>query len=140
MEPFDLVVVDEAHRMSGSLGKAWADVHRHPHAAESDSSRGTCRAGAHDRVAGPLAGAAGSGEWDPHDLEVHPASLATTVSGPGQSAGRMLPGYVRREHDQALAALVEQAASGRIGAVVLVGGSSTGKTRACSPASPLGRD
>ena len=27
MEPFDLVVVDEAHRTSGSLGKAWADVH-----------------------------------------------------------------------------------------------------------------
>ncbi|MFB0631631.1 DEAD/DEAH box helicase family protein [Streptomyces sp. AB3(2024)] len=28
MEPFDLVVVDEAHRTSGSAGKAWADVHR----------------------------------------------------------------------------------------------------------------
>ncbi|WP_059007572.1 DEAD/DEAH box helicase [Streptomyces specialis] len=27
MVPFDLVVVDEAHRTSGSLGKAWADVH-----------------------------------------------------------------------------------------------------------------
>ncbi|RKN38498.1 DEAD/DEAH box helicase [Streptomyces hoynatensis] len=27
MDPFDLVVVDEAHRTSGSLGKAWADVH-----------------------------------------------------------------------------------------------------------------
>ncbi|MFH8894209.1 MULTISPECIES: DEAD/DEAH box helicase [unclassified Streptomyces] len=27
MEPFDLVVVDEAHRTSGSAGKAWADVH-----------------------------------------------------------------------------------------------------------------
>ncbi|MDT0347731.1 DEAD/DEAH box helicase [Streptomyces litchfieldiae] len=27
MAPFDLVVVDEAHRTSGSLGKAWADVH-----------------------------------------------------------------------------------------------------------------
>ncbi|MFD3353419.1 DEAD/DEAH box helicase [Streptomyces fradiae] len=26
--PMDLVVVDEAHRTSGSLGKAWADVHR----------------------------------------------------------------------------------------------------------------
>ncbi|WP_326600443.1 DEAD/DEAH box helicase [Streptomyces sp. NBC_01803] len=27
MAPFDLVVVDEAHRTSGSQGKAWADVH-----------------------------------------------------------------------------------------------------------------
>ncbi|MFK0050614.1 Helicase associated domain protein [Streptomyces sp. NPDC090741] len=28
MEPFDLVVVDEAHRTSGSAGKAWAEIHR----------------------------------------------------------------------------------------------------------------
>ncbi|MFD9339608.1 Helicase associated domain protein [Streptomyces sp. NPDC060028] len=28
MDIFDLVVVDEAHRTSGSAGKAWADVHR----------------------------------------------------------------------------------------------------------------
>ncbi|MFB7983819.1 DEAD/DEAH box helicase [Streptomyces vinaceus] len=28
MELFDLVVVDEAHRTSGSAGKAWAEVHR----------------------------------------------------------------------------------------------------------------
>lgn len=28
MEAFDLVVVDGAHRTSGSAGKAWADVHR----------------------------------------------------------------------------------------------------------------
>ncbi|MEV7420978.1 Helicase associated domain protein, partial [Streptomyces sp. NPDC089919] len=28
MEAFDLVVVDEAHRTSGSVGKAWADIHR----------------------------------------------------------------------------------------------------------------
>ncbi|WP_326594068.1 DEAD/DEAH box helicase [Streptomyces sp. NBC_01294] len=28
MDMFDLVVVDEAHRTSGSAGKAWADVHR----------------------------------------------------------------------------------------------------------------
>ncbi|MEW2417899.1 Helicase associated domain protein [Streptomyces sp. NPDC046866] len=27
MQPFDLVVVDEAHRTSGSLGKAWAAIH-----------------------------------------------------------------------------------------------------------------
>ncbi|MER7764166.1 Helicase associated domain protein [Streptomyces sp. NPDC097619] len=28
LDPFDLVVVDEAHRTSGAVGKAWADVHR----------------------------------------------------------------------------------------------------------------
>ncbi|MFE2326882.1 Helicase associated domain protein [Streptomyces sp. NPDC059385] len=28
MEPFDLVVVDEAHRTSGSAGKAWGEIHR----------------------------------------------------------------------------------------------------------------
>ncbi|MFD4914725.1 Helicase associated domain protein [Streptomyces virginiae] len=28
MDVFDLVIVDEAHRTSGSVGKAWADVHR----------------------------------------------------------------------------------------------------------------
>ncbi len=27
LEPVDLLVVDEAHRVSGSLGKAWTDVH-----------------------------------------------------------------------------------------------------------------
>ncbi|MER7674684.1 Helicase associated domain protein [Kitasatospora sp. NPDC096128] len=30
LEPLDLAVVDEAHRTSGSLGKAWADIH-HQH-------------------------------------------------------------------------------------------------------------
>ncbi|WP_190025613.1 DEAD/DEAH box helicase [Streptomyces hiroshimensis] len=28
LDPLDLVVVDEAHRTSGSLGKAWADIHK----------------------------------------------------------------------------------------------------------------
>lgn len=32
---FDLVVVDEAHRTSGSLGKAWADIH-HDHVVPAD--------------------------------------------------------------------------------------------------------
>src|SRR5439155_15932645 len=42
-----------------------------------------------------------------------------------------LPAYVPREHDQALAGAVQVAADGRSGIAVLVGGSSTGKTRAC---------
>ncbi|MCX5278288.1 tetratricopeptide repeat protein [Streptomyces virginiae] len=70
-------------------------------------------------------------EWDPHHLEVHPAGPDDAASGPRGSGARTLPGYVRREHDRALAGLVEDAAAGRSRAVVLVGGSSTGKTRAC---------
>ncbi|MFF8422577.1 tetratricopeptide repeat protein, partial [Streptomyces sp. NPDC015680] len=69
------------------------------------------------------------GQWDPHELEVHPA-------GPGKSpsntdGARALPGYARREHDQVLANAVTAAAAGRSQILVLVGASSTGKTRAC---------
>ncbi|MFE5518349.1 helix-turn-helix domain-containing protein [Streptomyces virginiae] len=71
------------------------------------------------------------GEWDPHDLEVHPAGPGDVGSGPGRPQARTLPGYVRRDHDRVLAGVVEDAAVGRSGAVVLVGGSSAGKTRAC---------
>jgi len=71
------------------------------------------------------------GEWDPRDLEVHPAGPGDAASGPGRSGAQVMPGYVRREHDRVLARLVEKAAAGFSRAVVLVGGSSTGKTRAC---------
>jgi hypothetical protein len=43
----------------------------------------------------------------------------------------VLPPYVRRDHREALAQAVAQAAAGRSVMAVLVGGSSTGKTRAC---------
>ncbi|MFJ3099102.1 helix-turn-helix domain-containing protein [Streptomyces hydrogenans] len=90
-------------------------------------------------VAGPAvseAGSAGPGrpikQWDPHDLEVHPAGpalpAARTTDRPG---ARMLPGYVRRKHDQVLAQAVVEAVAGGSRMVVLVGSSSTGKTRAC---------
>ncbi|MZE76822.1 hypothetical protein GTY57_07250, partial [Streptomyces sp. SID5475] len=69
--------------------------------------------------------------WDPHDLEVHPAGTGPGGPQPGTRAGRPLPGYVPREHDQVLAHAVEDAARGRTRMVVLVGTSSTGKTRAC---------
>ena len=42
-----------------------------------------------------------------------------------------LTAYVPRGHDEALGAVVRAAAGGRSGIAVLVGGSSTGKTRAC---------
>ncbi|MFD4370638.1 hypothetical protein [Streptomyces sp. NPDC058486] len=74
-------------------------------------------------------------EWEPHALEVHPAGPVTPAvpdaGSPGTAPGRALAGYVRREHDRVLAAAVNDAAAGRSRMLVLVGSSSTGKTRAC---------
>ncbi|MER6108741.1 tetratricopeptide repeat protein [Streptomyces hirsutus] len=78
-------------------------------------------------------------EWDPHDLEVHPAS-AVPEPDPERSGligmnrpDRVpsLPSYVRRPHDEELAAVIAATANGYSRMVVLVGSSSTGKTRAC---------
>ncbi|WP_329347242.1 helix-turn-helix domain-containing protein [Streptomyces sp. NBC_01261] len=71
------------------------------------------------------------GEWEPHALEVHPAGPGRAASGSGTPAVRVLPGYVSREHDRVLADAVRDAAAGHSRIVVLVGTSSTGKTRAC---------
>ncbi|ONK15567.1 helix-turn-helix transcriptional regulator [Streptomyces sp. MP131-18] len=71
------------------------------------------------------------GEWEPHDLEVHPAGPGTTAASSEASAERALPGYVPREHDRVLAEAVRDAKASRSRLVVLVGTSSTGKTRAC---------
>ncbi|MFI8234937.1 hypothetical protein ACIGDI_39700 [Streptomyces sp. NPDC085900] len=69
------------------------------------------------------------GQWDPHALEVHPAG--TVQNGFGLPNQRILPGYVPREHDRILAETVREAEQGRSRMLVLVGESSTGKTRAC---------
>ena len=64
---------------------------------------------------------------DPFALEVHrPVQL-----GGLESDLPLLPAYVSREHDQELAEVVRTVAGGSSGVAVLVGGSSTGKTRAC---------
>ncbi|GAA4340857.1 hypothetical protein GCM10023086_76750 [Streptomyces venetus] len=68
-------------------------------------------------------------QWDPHALEVHPASSAQT--GTSSLEQMLLPGYVPREHDRVLEEAVRDAAAGRSRMLVLVGSSSTGKTRAC---------
>ncbi|MBK3583414.1 hypothetical protein JHN49_06645 [Streptomyces sp. MBT57] len=68
-------------------------------------------------------------QWEPHALEVHPAGPAPGSSGLVEQ--RVLPGYVRREHDRLLAEAVREAAQGGSRMLVLVGESSTGKTRAC---------
>jgi hypothetical protein len=64
---------------------------------------------------------------DPFALEVH-HPVEPDVAQPGLP---VLPVYVPREHDATLAAVVMAAAAGASGIAVLVGGSSTGKTRAC---------
>ncbi|MFF5924317.1 helix-turn-helix domain-containing protein [Streptomyces flavochromogenes] len=71
------------------------------------------------------------GQWEPHELEVHPAGPDKDVSDPGTPRARVLPGYVQRRHDRVLAEAVGDSAAGRSRIVVLVGTSSTGKTRAC---------
>ncbi|MFJ5551232.1 helix-turn-helix domain-containing protein [Streptomyces sp. NPDC093225] len=71
------------------------------------------------------------GRWDPHELEVHPAGPGEAAAGRGAPAVRALPRYVPRAHDRVLADAVRDAAAGRSRIVVLVGTSSTGKTRAC---------
>ncbi|MET8955504.1 helix-turn-helix transcriptional regulator [Streptomyces sp. NPDC004533] len=71
------------------------------------------------------------GEWEPHDLEVHPAGYSKVVDGSDTFGTRVLPGYVRRDHDRVLAEAVRDVVAGRSRIVVLVATSSTGKTRAC---------
>ena len=66
---------------------------------------------------------------DPFALEVHrPVEVAVR---PGAAALAVLPAYIPREHDQRLAEAVSRAECGKSSIAVLVGGSSTGKTRAC---------
>jgi uncharacterized protein YidB (DUF937 family)/transcriptional regulator with XRE-family HTH domain len=73
---------------------------------------------------------------DPFALEVH-HPVQPDGPEPGLPA---LPAYVAREHDAELARVVAAAAQGDSGVAVLVGGSSTGKTRACWEALDLLRD
>ncbi|MFJ6727497.1 helix-turn-helix domain-containing protein [Streptomyces sp. NPDC091281] len=72
------------------------------------------------------------GQWDPHDLEVHPSGSAAA-----DSSVRVLSGYVSRAHDQVLVEAVSEVMEGRSRMLVLVGSSSTGKTRACWEAAQL---
>ncbi|WP_386433310.1 hypothetical protein [Streptomyces polygonati] len=73
---------------------------------------------------------------DPHDLEVHPAGEHRYAGG-----GIPLPAYVNRAHDVLLAEAVDAVRAGARRMVVLVGDSSTGKTRACWEAlRPLAED
>ena len=92
-------------------------------------------------LARPGSGAAAAGRpldevTDPFALEVH-RPIQPEDPPPGLPA---LPAYVPREHDTALGSVVEAAAEGSSGIAILVGGSSTGKTRACWEALQALRD
>jgi TPR repeat protein len=64
---------------------------------------------------------------DPFTLEVHRA--IDTIQG--HTDLPLLPPYVERDHDRELADRVQEATGGQSKMIVLVGGSSTGKTRTC---------
>ncbi len=85
---------------------------------------------------GPIAGRPLGEVTDPFAVEVHRPVQADNP--PGDLP--VLPAYVPREHDRTLAEVVQAAAAGSSGIAVLVGGSSTGKTRACWEALGLLRD
>ena len=73
---------------------------------------------------------------DPFALEVH-----RPLQPEGSSLGLpVLPTYVLRDHDGLLAAVTRGAAEGSSGVAVMVGASSTGKTRACWEALGLLRE
>ncbi|MEW2620753.1 hypothetical protein [Streptomyces sp. NPDC048106] len=66
---------------------------------------------------------------DPYSLSVKQAITAESRKGMGDLPE--LPVYIARDHDLRLREITQRAISGASGIVVLVGGSSTGKTRAC---------
>ncbi|WEH12275.1 hypothetical protein [Streptomyces sp. VNUA24] len=68
---------------------------------------------------------------DPYDLEVHRAIDLSAAELGGTQVPNGLPKYVRRGHDDRLEELVDAAIEGHSGLALLVGTSSTGKTRAC---------
>ncbi len=70
-----------------------------------------------------------TGELDPIDLEVHRAIEVDDVTDLTHRPA--LPAYVSRPHDRLPHLAVQKAAKGESQLVMLGGGSSTGKTRAC---------
>jgi hypothetical protein len=106
----------------------WREAHRNEARRRAGVvSAGVQRAQAILALAGPSAGSALSEVNDPFALEVH-RPIQPDDPQPGLP---MLPAYVPREHDLELERVVRKAAEGGSGIAVLVGGSSTGKTRAC---------
>ncbi|URM96625.1 hypothetical protein LUW76_21085 [Actinomadura madurae] len=66
---------------------------------------------------------------DPFALEVHRPIVIESAAGAPELP--VLPPYLAREHDRRLAEITARVVDGQSAIVSLVGGSSTGKTRAC---------
>ncbi|WP_439677904.1 hypothetical protein [Embleya sp. MST-111070] len=115
--------------------RAWSRAYRGEAGRRADGTRAAVRAEQaravleRMRPGRPLAE-----EADPFALEVHHAIDSRTAGLP------VLPAYVPREHDHLPAEAVTRAAAGADGIAVLVGGSSTGKARACWEALHLLRE
>ena len=92
-------------------------------------------------AASPAAGCSGGVAARGGDRPVRPGGTPAGSSPRSPQPGLpVLPAYVPREHDEDLGRVVRAAAQGRSGIAVLVGGSSTGKTRACWEALGVLRD
>ena len=102
----------------------------------SEVSEAVQRAQAVQLLAGPPVGWPLAEVSDPFALEVHRPVQPDTP----QPDLPVLPEYVPREHDAELRRIVAAAAAGNSRIAVLVGGSSTGKTRACWEALRLLRE
>jgi hypothetical protein len=114
------------------------DLWRAAHRAEASRRAGAVSAGVQRAQAQRIlaAGRSLAEVNDPFTLEVH-RPVQPDQPQPDLSP---LPTYVLREHDTQLQQEVTAAAEGRSGIAVLVGGSSTGKTRACWEVLSLLRD
>ena len=122
----------------GAAGVLDEDRWRQAYRAENERRAGIISAGMQrGRAARALAAGRPLEEvTDPFVLEVH-RPVQPEDALPGLP---LLPPYVPREHDEVLGQVVRAAAGDRSGIAVLVGGSSTGKTRACWEALDLLRD
>jgi len=117
-------LADAERRRTSGQAQAWPQA--------GDDPAGTLRM----QPVGPPAGWLLAEVTDPFALEVHRPVQAddSPLDLPA------LPAYVPRDHDTELSAVVRAAVGGHSGIAVLVGGSSTGKTRACWEALHLLRD
>ena len=114
----------------------WRDAYQAEARRRANATRTHVLAGqAHTVLEGLRPGRPLTQVTDPFQLEVHRAIEVGDATGLPQ-----LPRYVPREHDRLLRKVAERAASGTSAIAVLVGGSSTGKTRACWEALNLLRD
>ncbi len=132
------LLLDEARRRNsrfqppaptGGWETARSEAVRYRRAGQGRGGRpSSLQGGTRDEVMDAGVGSPLAEVRDPFALEVHrPIVLggATAIDLPA------LPRYVARDHDAQLAAIVRRALDGESVLAVLVGGSSTGKTRAC---------